>query len=310
MNKKTKAYLSLFFVVLVWGTSPLFTLDMYKYYSPTARLVFAEIVSLTAYIAVSWKKRREYSLDYIKVGIPTGCFMTLANMSQKIGLLYTTPARYAFLENLICISVPIIMFVLVKKKPSFMTVMSSLVCLVSVFVLNGISFGEGSSWGVGEILCAAAGLLYGFNIAGTSVFAKKLYPPLYLATQSAVALVIYSASMIVFDKLSLVNGEPIESIKISFEPAHLLYVAVLALIISVLCWTLRTNAMKYVEASVVSIIMPFAAVVTSVISIILGKDTLSINIVGGGLLGMLAIFLSTYDDIFKAGSDYTSNLKV
>ncbi len=300
MNKKNISYLGLFFVVFVWGCSPLLTLELYKYYSPTARLVFSEIVLLISYIAISGKHLKEFNWDYIKIGIPTGSFMALANMSQKIGLMYTTPAKYAFLENLTCVSVPVLMYILVKKKPSVSTILSCLTCLASVIVLNGTSSGESSSWGIGEILCALAGLLYGFNIAGTSVYARKLYPPLYLAAQAVVALIIYAAAAVLFDKISLSSsGVPIEPIMFSFKIEHLLYVIVISVVTSALCWVIRTNAMKHIDASAVAIIMPFSAVVTSIASIIMGNDTLNINVVLGGILGMLAIFLSAYTDIFK-----------
>ncbi len=296
--KKPMAYLGLFFVVFMWGCAPQLSLELYKFYSPTARLAFSGAILLITYFAMSWKHIKELNKDYIKVGLTTGCFMAFANISQKIGLLYTTPAKYAFLENLSCISVPILMYIYVKKKPTVITVLSCITCLVSVFVLNGVSFGGGSAWGIGEILCAIAGILYGFNIAGTGVFAKKFYPPLYLAVQGISALVIYTVSALVFDRFSLGSaGKPIEAIVFSWQPQHILFLLFVTLITSALCWIIRTNSMKYVDASAVAIIMPFSSVVTSVISISLGSDTLSLNFVLGAALSLLAILMSVYDDI-------------
>lgn len=299
---KAMAYLGLFFVVFIWGCSPLITLELYKYYSPTFRLFFSELVLFAAYIIICGKNIKRFNLDYIKIGIPTGVFLALANMTQKIGLLYTTPAKYAFLENLSCISVPILMYILVRKKPSVMTILSCITCLASVFVLNGISFSD-ASWGIGEALCAAAGLLYGFNIAGTGAYAKNFCTSLYLAVQSGVSTVVYLISSFAFEKI-LITGKsgvavPIEKIVFSINPVHIAAVVLTALIVSALCWTIRTNAMKHIDASIVAIIMPFSAVITSVLSIILGEDVLSVKLVVGGILGLLAIFMSSYNDIFR-----------
>lgn len=299
---KAMAYLGLFFVVFIWGCSPLITLELYKYYSPTFRLFFSELVLFAAYIIICGKNIKCFNLDYIKIGIPTGIFLALANMTQKIGLLYTTPAKYAFLENLSCISVPILMYILVRKKPSVMTILSCITCLASVFVLNGISFSD-ASWGIGEALCAAAGLLYGFNIAGTGAYAKNFCTSLYLAVQSGVSTVVYLISSFAFEKI-LITGKsgiavPIEKIVFSINPVHIAAVVLTALIVSALCWTIRTNAMKHIDASIVAIIMPFSAVITSVLSIILGEDVLSVKLVVGGILGLLAIFMSSYNDIFR-----------
>ena len=145
-DKKTLSYLGLFFVVGIWGTTPLVTQHFYKYYSPSIRLFFCEAILFVTYICITGKRIKEFNFDYIKVGIPTGFFLALANISQKIGLMYTTPARYAFLENLSCISVPVLMYLLIRKKPGALTVSACFLSLASVFVLNGVSFG-GNSWG-------------------------------------------------------------------------------------------------------------------------------------------------------------------
>lgn len=300
-NIKIMSYIGLFFVVFVWGAVPLFTLQLYKFYSPTVRVCFSELVLVAAYLFLSRKHLKEFDLSYLKIGIPTGIFMTLANICQKIGLLYTTPAKYAFLENLSCITVPVIMFILARKKPKFTTILGCVVCLFSTFVLNGASF-SGTAFGVGEILCGVAGLLYGFNIALTGIYAKKLNTALYLATQAVTSFFVSLLFSILFNFISIptqAGAKIIEPIVFSFKPSHMLFVILLALISSALCWTIRTNAMKHIDASIVAVIMPFSAAVTGILSVLSGTDTFSLNLVLGILLGLFAIFLSSFDDIFK-----------
>lgn len=294
---KTKAfsYFGLFFVVFIWGCSPLLTLELYKYYSPTVRLCFSELILIIAYIILAGKHIKEFNKSYITVGIPTGFFLALANLTQKIGLLYTTPAKYAFLENLSCITVPVLMYIFVRKKPKAATVWGCIVCLFSALLLNGINL-SGQFFGVGEVLCGVSGLLYGFNIAGTGVFAKKLNVPLYLATQAVTGFVVSLISTVVFDFAS------VEKAVFSFKPAHILFVIAVTVVTSALCWVIRTNSMKHIDPCVVAVIMPFSAVITSIISVAVGKDTLNINLISGGILGLLAIFLSSYDDIAKGNS--------
>lgn len=306
LNKKAISYFGLLFVVFIWGSAPLLTLHFYKYYSPTIRLCFAELVLLVTYVLLSKKRVRRFNIDYIKVGVPTGLFLIIANMCQKIGLMYTTPARYAFLENLSCITVPIIMYFLTKKKPSITTVISCFVCLASVFVLNGMSF-DRNSWGIGEILCAVAGLLYGFNIAVTGVYAKKLIAPMYLAVQSFVGLIVTFVFSLILNQVTVVSDDgiikPIEEIMFSFKLEHVALTIILTVVSSALCWIIRTNSMKHIDASIIAVIMPFSAVITSVLSVAFGKDCLNMNLILGSILGVLAILLSTYDDIFKLKKD-------
>ena len=302
-SKVATSYLGLFFVVFIWGCSPLVTFEFYKYYSPTFRAFFAELIIIPTYLIISSKHFKEFSIDYIKIGVPTGIFLALANISQKIGLLYTTPAKYAFLENLSCITVPIFMYIFVRKKPTYATILSCTMALVGVFILNGISFSDGTSWGIGEILCSISGLLYGVNIAGTGAYAKKLYPPLYLAVQSTIAMIISFIFAIILNFATYTNSVgmvvPIEKIVFSFKPEHIIFTCVWVVISSAMCWIIRTEAMKHIDATSVAVIMPFSAVITAILSVITGNDALNINIILGGTIGILAIFLSSYDDIFK-----------
>lgn len=55
--------------------------------------------------------------------------------------------------------------------------------------------------------------------------------------------------------------------------------------------------MKYVNASVVAIMMPFSAVVTGVGSVLVGFDTLSVSLVVGGAIVLMAIVMSGLDDL-------------
>ena len=296
--KKTIAYLQLIFVVFIWGISPQFTLFFYKHYSPLAYITFGAAVSFVAYLAISGKHIKEFNLSYILPGVLTGIFLALANMSQKIGLLYTTPAKYAFLENLSCISVPILMYILLRKKPNIVTIFSCLMCLAGVLLLNGISFNMYSSWGIGETLCAAAGILYGFNITGAAVYARRLYTPLFLAVQTLTTFIIYLISTLIFNNISVgKTGKPLEKIVFTWQPKYIILMAVVILITSAFCWTIRTNVLKTIDATVVSVIMPFTAVITTVVSIIRKTDQLSVHFVVGAIVVLAAIILSSCSDI-------------
>lgn len=299
LSKKTVAYNSLVLAVIILGVLPLLTKYLNNIYSPVMRTCISELLLFLTYIMIAGKNIKSYNLSYLKTGIITGIFLSLADLSQKIGLLYTTPAKYAFLGNFSCITVPVLMYIFVKKKPSVTTILASIICMISAFVLNGISFSEGM-WGIGELLCAISGLLHGVNIAGTNVYAKKFYVPLYLATQSAVAFIVSFVFSFVFNFTYITTSTgakiPIERIMFSLKITDFVILILVAVIASALCWVLRTYATKHLDACVVAVVMPFSAVITSVLSVIVGSDTLNLNLVIGGILGLIAIFLSGIED--------------
>ncbi len=294
MNKKTFAYTELFTVVLIWGVAPLFTLIAYDYYSASIYTCISSLISCIFLLMLNGKKLGEINGKYLKIAIPTGLFYTTASLCQKIGLNYTTPTKYAFLENLTCVSTPLISFILIKKKPNFITIFSCVACLASSFVLCGIS-SEGLNFGIGEILCAVAGIFYGANIAGTGAFAKELDTRLYLLLQHAVEVIIALLTAIILNIITI-DGKPMEALKFSFSLKPVAFILSLALVNNTLCWLLRTASLKYLSSTVVAVIANFAAVVTSVASVIAGKDDLTANLVFGVILGIISIVLSAIGD--------------
>ena len=109
--------------------------------------------------------------------------------------------------------------------------------------------------------------------------------------------VMVSFAVAIALNLIKVDGIVIEKIAFSWDFWHLLALAGMALVISTFCWIIRTNAMKYVSASVVAVMMPFSSVVTGLSSVALGADTLTLNLILGGLIVFVSAILSSTDDI-------------
>ena len=302
-NKRAMSYAGLTTVVFIWGISPLVTKYFYNFFSPSASSAFGAFFAFIFLLIYNAKKLKLLNKSYFKVAIPTGLFMGLASILQKIGLNYTTPTKYAFLENLSCVVVPFLTFWFIRKKPTALKIIASLICLLGAFVLGGfinvktgeVSFGN---FGIGEILCAAAGIFYGVNIAGTGAFAKKLESSLYVMIHMFIEFSIALVFMLVLN-FTVVNGSPVEPIQFSFNPLHLLLRIAASIIIVAICWIIRTNSLKYVSASFVAIVMPFSAVITGVLSVIVGTDALTFDLIAGGILCLISIAISTVDDILE-----------
>ena len=224
----------------------------------------------------------------------SGLFNALASLLQKIGLPYTTPANYAFLENLSCIAVPVLMFLLVKKKPTIINIATAIICFIGSVILSGFNFSDGFNLGVGEILCALAGIMYGVNIAVTGIYAKDMDSYLYVFVQMCVQTLVAGGIAVTFNYFPI--GAPLEPVKFSFVWYVLLGVIFWAIINNSLCWTLRVSAMKKISATAIATIMPFSSVVTVIVSVFLGTDKISLSlIVGGGLILISSIVAGVMD---------------
>jgi drug/metabolite transporter (DMT)-like permease len=235
---------------------------------------------------------------YFKVAVPTGLAVAAASLVQAIAYNYdASPTKQAFLENLSCVIVPILMLLIVKKKPSVITAVAALVCLASSFVLGDI-FSVGLSVGAADILNALAGVFYGVNIAFTGIYAKKLDAKLYVMIQLFVQAILSAIMAVAFNFINI-GGTPIDPFVFTPKAWLILAIIGIGIVSGALCWTVRTSAMKYVSANVVAIIMPFSAVITGVFALILGQDEPSITLLIGAILGLAASFMSSAGDILE-----------
>ena len=296
-NKKTIAYLLIFFVVIIWGITPLLNVVINKKYSTALRLSVSGFISAIVLTFFCVKKLKNLNKSYFFVAVPTGFFLALASLLQKIGLYYTTPTKYAFLENLSCLTVPIILLIALKKKPKIFSILSCVLCLIGSFILSGMSFSaEGISFGKGELLCALAGVLYGVNIAFTGIHIKKFDTMLYLLVQ-LYSTAIFGLIFAIATSFIKINGVPIEVIRFSWDFSGLALLLCVAVISNLLCWYLRTYATRFVGPIAVSVIMPFSAVVTGIASVLSGLDVINGELIFGGLITLFAILLSSIADI-------------
>ena len=289
-------YISLFIVIFIWGANPVINPYIYKVFSPTVCSFISGLAAAVSLIAINYKRLNLLTKDYLKIAIPTGIINSVASIMQKVGLLYTTPARYAFLENLSCVVVPVMMFVLVRKKPGIIKITASVLCLLGCFILAGADTSGGI--GIGEVLCSLSGVLYGVNIALTAVYATKLISGLYVLLHMIVHVIVSLVTAISLNFIEI-GGQPIEPIRFEWNFGMIAIIAALAILSNTVCWTLRTDAMKHIDATIVAVMMPFSAVVTGLVSVALGLDSLSVNFVIGGIIVLAASILSGLGDLKK-----------
>lgn len=280
-------YVGIVFVVLIWSLYPILTKRLFTLYTPSLWDSAGSLIAVLSLLVISRKKLHLLNWAYFKAAVPTGAFFSAACLLQKFGLTMSTPAMFAFLENLSVIFVPILMLFFAKQKLTWVKILSAVICLGGVFVLCG---GNGQlQFGKGEVLCALAGIFYSVNIAGTGAFAKKLDTGLYLMVQFMVQCIISVTYSALF----------LEEWNFSFAPQHLLSLVSIVLISSVLCWLIRTACLKKLDPSFVAVAMPFTAVITSALSVWIGTDTLSFGLVAGAALIFAAILISGLADSKK-----------
>ena len=118
---------------------------------------------------------------------------------------------------------------------------------------------------------------------------------------------IVSLAVAVAFNLITFNGEPMDRILFTPDIWLILGAIGIGVLTNAVCWTVRTSSMKYVSPSVVAVIMPFSAVVTGIVAVILGMDTLSYTLVIGAVIGLIASLISSFADVMESKKAANSN---
>lgn len=298
LTKGALAYVALISVVLIWSLSPIVSnLKLVKSnYSPGMIIALRSFFATLALAVINGKKLKTINKAYFKVAIPSGIILASATLCQMVGYRYeAAPGESAFLENISVIVIPILLFLFTRKVPSFTKILAAILCFIgsAIIALAGSS-GNLLSVSLGKWLACIAGVMYGVNIVVTSLYTKKLDAGVFVFIQLAIQSAAAFGYSFIGEKLLMADDKVFA---FTFEIGPLATVALLGIIATGICWTLRTHCLQNIPVMIVSVIMPFSAVLTGVWSVILGMEQLTWNLLVGGGIILAAILIA---EIFNA----------
>ena len=308
-NYRVIAFLVLIGVVVMWGLAPVASKAIFNAedpaYSPGMLIALRGLFAVIAIAAFINKGFKKINKSYLLTAIPAGIILALAYIFQFTGLKYTAPSKNAFLENISCITIPIFMFIFVREKPAWSSIVAALVCVVgSIFLIgNGfeiLHFFDNVTF-LGDGFSAIGGLFFGLDIAFTKVYCKDKDPLLYVFLQLCVLTVVCFAHSFIFE------GAIFHTIAFSMNWVSIAEVLFLGVVCTALCWVARAWAMKYIDALTVSLLVPLSAVVATTLSITFGMEEFTYNLLIGGLIILLSIAVSAIFDYRKECQTHTTN---
>ena len=298
MKKEIKiiSFLVLVAVVALWGVAPVVSKTAFDSFSPGMLIALRGAFAIVVMAIIINKNFKKINKSYL-ICIPAGIFLALAYIFQFVGLKYTVPSKNTFLENISCITIPLFMFLFIREKPTWYSIVSGLICVVGSLILvgNGFDFSEFFTGGslMGDGLSAVGGLFFGLDIAFTKVFCKDKDPLIYVFLQICVMTVISFAYAFIFE------GQVFKTLMYSFNIRSMLMVAFLGIVCTAVCWVSRAWAMRHVDAMTVSLLVPLSAVVATCLSVAYNMEEFNLNLLIGGLIIMVSIAISAIFDYRK-----------
>lgn len=113
--------------------------------------------------------KRHLNRKLVRAGIVMGFFSFIGFWSQFIGLGLTTPSKNAFLSACYCITVPLIWWVVARRRPSGRVLGAAAACTVGI---GFVSLDGGLSIGLGDAVSILSAFLYGAEIVVIGIMMK------------------------------------------------------------------------------------------------------------------------------------------
>jgi len=284
LSKKKTAVLFVILAACMWGTLGVTVKILSGFGFSSIQMVVARLsvsaVILGIYLLITDKNKLRIEIKDIKWFIGTGiismlffntCYcitVSLTSLSMAAVLLYTSPVFVTL------ISIPVFKEKLTIKK-SVAILFSVTGCALVSGVLNGAAE-EIPVKGLFFGICAALGYaLYG-------IFAKILVKKYH-------ALTILLYTFLLAGMGGVFVGDVKGMVQIVTEkPVSVPAVMVIAMICSVIPYILYTNALKYIEASKVSILASVEPVVATVLGVMVFGENVSLT----GIMGIACVLFA------------------
>lgn len=279
---KIQANTILLITAIIWGTSYVLLKTALDAHMPSGMINMFRGIIFAGLILVFFRKSISHlgKID-IKVGIIAGVINFLGYQLQAVGLKYTTPGNSAFLTATYIVMIPFVLLFISKKIPEYKSIIAILICFIgTLFLTNTIS--NGFSFQLGDSLTLLSALFYALQIVYFSNTASNINPfviSFLLGVVQAIGSGLWSV---------LFESQHYNQINWS---SAIWPVIILGIVASFGGQTLQVVGQKYTDATSSGLILMTESLFGSLFSVFLGFESLTNNLLIGGVLITFSIIL-------------------
>ena len=216
--------------------------------------------------------------DTIVGGICCGVFLTAASIFQQIGLVYTTAGKAGFITAMYILLVPVLNFLLFRKKnPAFVWAAVG-IGVVGMYLL---CINEGFTLTKGDVLECICALFFSCQILSCDRFTGKGNPLTISAIQFLTTAVLAGIAAFIMEEPAWAQIE-----------AAMVPILYCGLVSAGLGYTLQMIGQRYTDPTVASLLMSMESVFALVAGAVILHERLSTRELLGCLVMFIAIMLS------------------
>lgn len=223
---------------------------------------------------LSWKRQWWRKKKLLQQGVFAGFLMFLAFVLQTYGQNYSSPANAAFLTTLYVIFTPFLVRIIYKIKLQPRVFIAAVIAIGGLAALN---LGGGYQLRLGDILLLLCAFVFALHILALEKLGEYDDSLSITAIQTLTMGVLSLVAMLWLGESFSASGWP-----------GVLYSG---LISSGVAFFLQAYGQKQVNASLAALILTLEAVFGVICSVLILHEQLSVNMIIGGILLLLAVVI-------------------
>ena len=270
--------LGLLAATLLWGTSFVVLKDTLDLLPPNQLMAIRFTVAGLVLAIIFWKRLRTVTRQMLWQGCVIGVFLYLAYFWQTLGLVQTTPGKNAFLTAGYCVFVPFLVWIIRGPKPDGFNAVAAVMCLTGIGL---ISLNSGLTMGMGDLLSVIGGFFFACHMVAVSRFVDGKDPVVMTILQFASGAVCFWITSFLMEGVPVLP--PVEAV---------LPLGYLCLFCTAVALVLQNFGQKYTEPSAAAILLSLEAVFGALFSLLLGRETLSLQVGAGFVVIFLSVIVS------------------
>ena len=288
LNKRLLGNILLIITAVIWGLAFAFQREGMEHIGPmtftAARMTLAAAAIWT--LSLFWKNRAadtdpaekaEMRRNTWTGGLGCGIFLTFASLFQQTGIIYTSAGKAGFITAFYILLVPVINFLIFKKRSTWLVWLAVLLGLIGMYLL---CMTESFRLSYGDALVCVCAVLFSGHILWCDHYVKRADPIRMAAIQLLVVSVISWIAAFLFETPSLAD------MKAALIP--ILYCGLASCGIG---YTLQIVAQKFTEPAVASLLMSLESVFAVIGGVVLLNERMSTGELAGCVIMFAAIII-------------------
>ena len=280
MSRSAKAHILLILVTLCWGSTFVLIKDSLRDISPLLFNFLRMALATLALGALYARQLRGMSRAALKAGALTGLWLFAGYEFQTAGLVFTTPAKSAFLTGVSVILVPVFLALFWRKRTSVWTWLGVLLAFIGLYLLT-VPAGGLRSINFGDLLTLGCAVAFALQIIqlGRATQRFPFAQVAFLQTAVAAALMACVTPVLEHPHLRL-------------TPLLITGVLITGLINTAVAFTIQAWAQQFLPATHTALIFSLEPVFAAITSFVVAGEVLGWRAGGGAVLILVGIVLA------------------